>query len=190
MNKKDLASPELLHQLLICDFETGFLTWRRRNADFYEDGFRSAARSADIWNSRWAGRPALTANRTGYRAGQILKKSYIAHRVIWAMYTGAWPVGQIDHINGIRTDNRIVNLRDVSRQDNYRNASISKNNTSGALGVSWDARSGKWRAQITVDHKKKYLGTFSSKSEAVLVRKAAEAGYGFHPNHGRSSSAI
>ena len=116
--------------------------------------------------------------RTGFQGGRI-----DLHRVIWLMVYGYFP-SQIDHINGIRDDNRLVNLREVTPQDNSRNRKLPANNNSGCVGVS-KSQFGKWRSRITVNHKQIFLGEFTDINEAVSARKSAENEYGFHQNHGR-----
>ncbi len=126
--------------------------------------------------------------RDGYIRIRIDSKLELAHRLAWNMTYPDDPVGpneQIDHINHIRTDNRIVNLRKASNTENSRNASIGVNNTSGALGVWFEKRRNKWAAEIKVDRKKIHLGQFAEFADAVAARKAAEVKYGFHANHGK-----
>ena len=91
----------------------------------------------------------------------------------------------IDHINGIRNDNRPENLRSVSISENNKNVSKSTRNTSGVVEVYYYANIGKWRADIKYDNKYKHLGCFDKFEDAVLARKKAEIEYGFHENHGR-----
>jgi len=119
-----------LHELLRPDFHSGRLFWRVRPLKFFTDGKYPAKQNAYAWNSRYAGKEAFTAdNGRGYKVGGIFNQQYYAHRVLWAMHEGAWPAEQIDHINGIRDDNRLINLRAVSRTENNRNASQSQENT-------------------------------------------------------------
>jgi hypothetical protein len=92
---------------------------------------------------------------------------------------------QADHVNHNRADNAWVNLREVTPTSNQRNQTLSKNNTSEVLGVSWSAACQKWRAYITVGHKQKHLGVFACKLEATLVRAHASRDLGFHANHGK-----
>ncbi len=96
-----------------------------------------------------------------------------------------WPRDQIDHINGVRTDNRIGNLRSVTSRENSRNLKLPTNNTSGRIGVMWSGRDSKWLAVIQVDGGKKHLGYFDNFEDASNARKAAELKYDFHENHGR-----
>jgi hypothetical protein len=106
----------------------------------------------------------------GYIQVGYCKKVYKAHRLIWAIVYGEFPKGQIDHINGIRHDNRIDNLRDVTQQQNAHNKKeIFKTNTSGYKGVCWNKRSKKWQSCISVNKKTIYLGVFE---DAKLAHQA------------------
>jgi hypothetical protein len=90
------------------------------------------------------------------------------------MHNGRWPAKDIDHRNGVRSDNRIKNLRLAGRTDNSRNASIRTDNTSGFSGVSFMRSLGKYEAYINIAGKKKCLGYFSTKEAAVKKRRRAE----------------
>lgn len=112
--------------------ETGSFTWKTTN----RRGFVG----------RQAGCFCL---RSGYVKIRIHGKLELAHRLAWNMTYPDNPVGpdeQIDHINHIRTDNGIVNLRKASNTENSRNASIGSNNTSGAVGVWFEKRRNAWVA--------------------------------------------
>jgi hypothetical protein len=91
---------------------------------------------------------------------------YYNHRVVWAMTYGSWPDKQIDHINGVGSDNRISNLRLASDMQNNHNRGINKNNKTGFRGVSFDSKRGAYQAQITVAGKHKYLGHFKDPKSA------------------------
>jgi hypothetical protein len=121
--------------------------------------------------------------QTGYRLIGIDGERYLAHRLVWIYVYGHFPF-EIDHIDGDKMNNSFSNLRDVTRVENSRNRRIKKGNKSGSTGVSWDKVNRKWRATIKVDYKQKNIGRFLSIEEAMLARKAAEAEYGFHINHG------
>jgi hypothetical protein len=138
------------------------------------------------WNDRFAGKEAFSKLNSGYLQSHILGSRYLAHRVVWLLHYGKWPTGHLDHINGIRSDNRAVNLREVSYAENSKNHRPHKTNTSGVMGVVWHKRDKKWQAGIMVSGKTIHLGQFTEKADAVSARKQAEKDYGFHENHGRS----
>ena len=178
--KRELPSPELLGKLLRYELDTGKLFWRERDRNMF-----SSDRDRKIWNTRYARREAfLTTNRDGYQTGRVLGKRYLAHRVIWAMVHGSWPHGEIDHINGSPADNRIENMRCVTRSENMRNASKRSNNKSGHNGVCWHKAAGKWRAQIGVNNERRLIGLYACVTSAMLARKRAEIGQRFTERHG------
>lgn len=181
-----IPSPERLRKLLRYVSESGKLFWApRKVGDFPE---RNTEGQVLAWNSLHADREAFTANDKGYLTGQVDGAHYFAHRVVWAICHGRWPVGEIDHINGLKSDNRISNLREVTRKENSRNCRLHRGNTSGVTGVSFHRLTGKWAARIQADDKSKHLGLFPSIAEAAAARKAAELANGYHPNHGRAQA--
>lgn len=93
-------------------------------------------------------------------------RKYAAHRLAWLYVHIKWPAEYIDHINGIKTDNRIANLREASKITNTWNAKRNNRNRSGFKGVSWHKNTGKWQAQITVNGKYKQLGYYNTALEA------------------------
>ena len=187
MAKKPLPSPEVLRQLLRYEPETGKLFWRERGAEFFNDSGKITAETRSLqWNSRYAGTEAFKIKKENeYLRGQVFKVDMYAHRVIWALTYNEWPDGDIDHINGNRTDNRINNLRDVSRSENLKNQKRGSRNTSGAIGVSWCRMRGLWRARLFVDGREIEVGVFADFDAAVAARQLANKQYGFHKNHGR-----
>ena len=107
-------------------------------------------------------------NTGGYVVIKISQKNYKAHRLAWLYMTGHFPNDEIDHRNTIRTDNRWCNLRDATKSINQQNQrKPHPNNTSGFLGVSWEALRGKWRVQIKINSKVFTLGRFDDKHEAA-----------------------
>lgn len=183
---KELPSKEELDKLLRYEPKTGLLFWRKRTEDMFTDGGHSAAHTCAKWNSRFAGREALTKVNIGYRCGRLNYQYVLAHRVIWKMMTGADPI-EVDHIDGDRSNNRWTNFREVTSSGNNRNSSRRSDNTSGVVGVFWNKQRGKWMAITALHGKQQYLGLFTSFDEAVAARKAAEVEHGFHPNHGREA---
>lgn len=188
MAKRLLPTPEQLRQLLDYNPETGKLFWKARPVEmFAKRGKQSRETGATAWNNRWAGKEAFTANGTyGYKVGAVNFVNTSAHRVIWALHFGEWPKEQIDHINGVKDDNRIVNLREVNDAENRKNMKLRADNESGVCGVAWSPPSQKWRVQIRANGIRHHIGLYSDFSEAVAARKAAEAKMGFHVNHGRA----
>lgn len=179
-----MVNPETLHELLWCDAEVGNLFWRPRTPDMFRVGKFTAIHSCNNWNSKWAGREAFTAQKTGYQYGRIFDRGYYAHRVIWAMAHGEWPKNEIDHIDHDRGNNNLANLREATAQENRKNMSLPSDNTSGHIGVCWNKAAQKWQAQIKHAGKHQGLGRFNCITAAVLARKLAEKQFGFHENHG------
>lgn len=92
-------------------------------------------------------------------------KYHKAHRVAWFLTYGEWPKGQIDHIDGDKTNNRINNLRDVTQTVNmYNQTKAHKHNKTGVLGVGFNGYS--YQAKIRIGNKLKYLGSYATKEEA------------------------
>jgi hypothetical protein len=115
-------------------------------------------------------------NRDGYHLISIKHRKYRSHRLAWLYMTGEWPKNQIDHINGIRNDNRIANLRDVTSSENNHNRKYanSNNKSCGTLGVSYLKNLGMFQSYIKVNGKPFYLGCYDSKElahEAYLTAK-------------------
>ena len=180
---KELPSPELLRKLLRYEPDTGKLFWMPRSGEFFDPkGKRSSEGCAANWNARYAHKEAFTAlDGWGYFMGRIFNKPYKAHRVAWCILHGSWPKNQIDHKNGIRTDNRICNLRDVNQSENSRNSKKRSDNTSGAAGVCFDKARGQWTVRIC----NKQYGRFDDLSDATRLRRSIEMKHGFTERHGR-----
>lgn len=105
--------------------------------------------------------------KDGYLRVSFYGRSIYVHRLAWFMSHGEWPNGEIDHVNGDRSDNRLSNLRVADRTENSQNMRSAKsNNPHGVLGLNWHKGAGKWMAQITVDKQQKYLGLFKSADDA------------------------
>jgi hypothetical protein len=106
----------------------------------------------------------------GYRDGRghihfsVLGKKYKAHRLAWLYVYGEWPKDQVDHINGIKSDNRIINLRVVNNSQNQCNRRVITS-ISGYKGVYPHRKTGKWMAQFNKIH----LGVFTTPEEAALA---------------------
>jgi len=115
---------------------------------------------------------------SGYCVICIDGRAYKAHRLAWMYEHGSMPEKDIDHINGIKSDNRICNLRQATNQQNAENKrKPHSNNSHGYLGVSKEGP--RWKARIRVDYKEKYLGLFGTPEEAHAAYLSAIAK--FHP---------
>lgn len=178
---------DLLRTLLRYEPDTGKLFWLERTPDlFVSNPNKTATQLCNWWNNRFANTEAFTATGVyGCRAGRIFGQNYYAHRVIWALHYGAWP-RNIDHIDGDRANNPITNLRSVEHLANMQNKKLYSSSSSGTHGVAWNKRASKWQCYITVDRKRRHIGYFTSKTDAIAARKNAEIGTGFHQNHGRA----
>ena len=175
-----MLTQKLLKEFLHYNPETGVFTWLQKSrAHFRSDGNWKA------WNSRRVGTEAGSVENTGYIRIGIFDKRYQAHRLAFLWVSGELPCEEVDHINGVRNDNRWANLRTVSRLENCKNRALSNNNKSGISGVGWYAPYHKWFAKIGVNGKERHLGYFDSKKEAAAKRKEAEVALGYHSNSGR-----
>jgi hypothetical protein len=145
-----------LKEVLDYSPDTGVFT-RRLKQTGVKQGSISGSRSSD-----------------GYLITMIDRKHYKCHRLAWLYMTGAWPTGQIDHINGNRSDNRFSNLRDVPKQHNVENQRKAQrsNKSTGTLGT-WKNGSG-FAARISHNNSKIYLGTFKTLAEAQAAYVAAK----------------
>jgi hypothetical protein len=147
MNKDDFKQ---LKKLLDYDSDTGLFTWR-------------ISPSNSIKKKQVAG----TKNTNNHIQIKVFGKRYFAHRIAWLFTNGTWPSMMIDHINGIRNDNRIANLRQVTASENGHNQTKPHSRTkSGYLGVSWVKSRNKWQAGLGINGKYKFLGYFDDAKSA------------------------
>lgn len=119
------------------------------------------------------GQTAGSMTRNGYVLMKIDGGKYLAHRLAWFYVNGEFPKDQIDHIDGVKTNNSISNLREATNGENMSNIVWNSSNTSGAKGVSWCKRNKKWRAYVKKNRKFINLGLFVDVSEAAEVASQA-----------------
>lgn len=120
------------------------------------------------FSRRVAGKSAVgSVGRSGYRQIMIDGRQYYAHRLAWLFVNGEWPENQIDHINGLRDDNRISNLRGATASENQQNT--------GRVSVCWNSQAEKWQASIRRGGTRTYLGIFRDRADAVAAYLAAKA---------------
>jgi hypothetical protein len=146
-----MLTQERLKQLLNYDPETGVFTWK-------EDR-RGGAKAGCVAGSY----------TRGYREVRIDSRRYLSHRLAWLYIHGSFPVDELDHINRIKSDNRIANLREATHGQQGYNQGRRSNNRSGFKGGCWHKQRRKWLAQIMINGKRKHLGYFSTALEAALA---------------------
>jgi hypothetical protein len=149
---------EFIKDILDYDPETGILTWR--------------ANPTSRRKSRYAGQQAGTITPSGYvdisvKPGVVCR----AHRIAWTIIHGEWPTHDIDHENGIRSDNRLSNLRRATGNLNAANKAMQRNNTSGYVGVDFNRQNGMWRARAKRGMARYNMGYFASAQAAHEARE-------------------
>lgn len=158
-----------LRGLLDYDPDTGVFTWRL-----------AVSRNVRV------GGVAGNITASGYRVIRISGRGYPAHRLAWLYTTDTLPMFQLDHINGVKDDNRISNLREVTAAQNTQNR-VRPQGANPYLGVYWYAQRRKWRALIVVGGRAKHLGLFTTPEEARAVYLAAKAELHSHFNPERTT---
>lgn len=146
--KESLLTQKDVRDLFYYNENTGVFLWRIKTSNI-KPGMRAGC-----------------DNGYGYIQVSIRNNLYLQHRLVWLYVYGEFPPYDIDHINGIRDDNRITNLRKCTRSENFQNLSMRKTNKSGYIGVSWHKKSGKWRSYISCNNKTTHLGLFDTPEEA------------------------
>lgn len=150
MRDRKLLELARLKEFLHYDHDTGIFTWIKSKSNVAKVGTQAGK----------------NINNHGYSQIMIDGKQYRCHRLAWFYFYGFWPKGEIDHINCLRNDNRIKNLRDVSKHMNTQNQRTHHiNNKCKALGVC-KKQNGKFQAEIRNNGKKIYIGTFDTKEAA------------------------
>ena len=163
MRSKDWLTVEEARSRLNYDPETGRLTWKK------------------LRNTRRIGEEAKSLDVAGYVQVNISGTLVKGHRLAWLLHYGAWPDGDIDHINGVRNDNRISNLRSVSGKVNCQNHRVgSRPSVTGLIGVHLQGRGSankRYRAKIWVDGRQIHLGGYTTPDEAHAAYVLAKRKY-------------
>jgi len=167
---KEIPSQEILQSALNYDEQTGIFTWKK-----IEAGIKIGSIAGSIHKKQ------------GYVRIRVNAVTYVAHRIAWVYVHGFINNQmQIDHINGIRSDNRICNLRLVDCKENAKNQRKNKRNKNAFGGVFFNKQKKKYVSRIKVNGKSIFLGYFNLIDDAIAARKEANKKYGFHENHGKS----
>lgn len=147
----------------------GRLRWKVRPR-----GHFPTVRGWKIFNRCYAGNVPGSLDSRGYLQVGFGGRSYLVHRLIWVYHKGFW-AKELDHINRIRIDNRIENLRVATREENTANAALRVDNSSGSRGVH--KQYGKWCARIQVENRRIFLGYFASFDAAACAYAQASIAY-------------
>ena len=159
-----MITQNLLQELF--DYKDGELSWKKSR------GNAKAGQVAGHLNKK-----------IGYYRLTLFKKVYMVHRVIFMYHNGCMPE-IIDHADNNKLNNRIENLRECTNQQNSFNARISKNNSSGIKGVSWDKSRQKWQAKCMINKKTIHLGRFETLEDADLaIRSWRDQNHGCYARH-------
>lgn len=151
-----------LRSLIDYDDTTGSMFWKARSLEHFASGTVGQVSS---WNRRYAGKPVGRVS-AGYVQTMVLGQRVMVHRLAWMVYYNRpIPKGaQIDHINGNKTDNRIMNLRLCSGSQNQSNIERRR---AGIRGAHYHKGSGKWQASIKI-----HLGSYDTQQEAASAFEA------------------
>lgn len=179
---------EQLRAVLLYDPDTGLFRWKE-GIDHWRAGLPAGTKGHTRKNGTdyvfiGLGTTSRGIQKRPYIVLGVKKRVYRAHRLAWLYVYGEWPKGEIDHINGDSTDNRIVNLRDVTTAQNSLNRGLRRNNTSGIKGVSWSKKSQKWLVHIAVNKQLLHVGLFDTIEDARAARiEAANRLHGEFARH-------
>lgn len=163
----------LVRQLLDYDPATGAFLWKERPSSMFLDGVQTSQHNCNIWNGKFAGKPAGCVTRDGYHKIRINDRLYLAHVLAWIHIHGETPSMDVDHVNMNPSDNRLCNLRLATRSQNMGNTRAHADSVSGLKGVYLDRKTGKWTARIYANGTRRHLGVFETAEEASAAYEAA-----------------
>lgn len=162
-----MITPKELKEQLNYDKFTGVFTWKHSKS-----------------GNKGAGSVAGNIDKNGYTKIVVNGKDYKAHRLAWLYMHGDFP-DMLDHINGVRTDNSIFNLRECNKSQNAYNQKLRSDTISGVKGVGWYKRTGKWRVRIYIDGIRKCFGYYDDLDAAKdIINKIRSKHHKEFANHG------
>lgn len=171
---KPLPDAEILDHLFAFEAGVGILIWKPRPREMFNSDM-----AFHRWNGAYAGKAAGRITSSGYRNIKVMGEAFQAHRLIWKLVTGEDP-GEIDHKNRNKLDNRMENLRVVSRSENMRNKGVNANNACGEKHIHWMPKLQRWTVQLMVPGKgQRQLAWCKTLGEAVAVRNRLYLEYGY-----------
>lgn len=177
-----MANPGLIRKSVASDLGSEIENLRALYAYEPESGSITSRVRFHNWPS---GRIMGTKMKNGYILCSVFSRRILAHDLAWLLYTGKVP-SMLDHINGVRSDNRWVNLRQVTESQNCMNSGLNRRNKSGVKGVAFYKAYQKWTAELVALNKKYFLGYFENKEDAIAARKDAEGKY--HGDYARKDN--
>lgn len=183
--RKDLNEAEEIEfyeytkSLVDYDLETGVITWKAREV---------TGRLSKTWNTMHAGKTCGSISKDGYTTTCVTYNSKLlsvfVHKLLWFIAYNKLPACQIDHINQVRTDNRISNLREVTSAENNQNRRMASHNASGVVGVYWNKEDRRWVAKVTFNGEVFRLGGYKDIDDAEIAVKTFRKEKGFTELHG------
>lgn len=165
---RPLPPLDYLNEALSYDPIAGIFTWKVRPGHH----FKTEAR-CKTWNSCFAGAEAGSTFPNGRIKIGLLGHTHYAHRLAWFVSCGELPQDQIDHIDGVPSNNALTNLREATNSENMCNRKLNLNSTSGAKGVSWSNGMRKWAVNVQSKGKQTNFGYFTDFDKAVEAANQA-----------------
>lgn len=165
------------------------LIWFRANTYVKDDVlyWNGGAPRARARSGVYAWKPAGCVSPRGYIQVRMYSEKFMAHRIIWALYYGCWPKNGIDHINGLKTDNHIENMREVTQFENSKNAAkYPRQEDWIATGV--DKRPSGFAVYGQANKKRHYLGMRKCHTAAMFLKLRFDIEHGFSSRHGQRAS--